>query len=305
MQLVRVAFSKKGITVMVDIMFDAEKCIQCGACVAACPASVFAQEQKRVPEVVQEALCIACGHCVAVCPVDAVAHSAFPEGTVVPVDSDLLPSAEQTLELMRSRRSVRVFQDKPVSQEDLERLLEAACVAPTGHNVQNIDYVVVQDRALLDSINKIVVKYFLKVAKQIRNPLIRNLYRLILTKSEIEGIAQALPYFDAIKQGYDEGQDPILRGAPCMILAHSPCTLSFPETNAALALHNAALMAHSMNIGSFWTGYVVGACKRSRKIPDMLGIPDGHEVYAGLAVGYPDVTYQKWIQRRAAEVIWR
>ena len=305
MQLVRVAFSKKGITVMVDIMFDAEKCIQCGACVAACPAAVFAQEQKRVPEVVQEALCIACGHCVAVCPVDAVAHSAFPEGTVISVASDLMPSAEQTLELLRSRRSVRVFKDTPVSPEELEQILAAARLAPTGHNVQDVRFVVVQDKALLATITKIVVKYFLGVAKQIRNPLVRSLYRLVLTKSEIDGITQMLPDFNAIKQGYSEGQDPILRGANCLILAHSPRTVNFPETNAALALHNAALLAHSMNIGSFITGYVVGACKRNRKILDLLEIPKGHEVYAGLAVGYPDVTYQKWIQRRAADVVWK
>jgi nitroreductase/NAD-dependent dihydropyrimidine dehydrogenase PreA subunit len=290
---------------MVDILFDAEKCIRCGACVAACPASVFVQGKDDVPEVVREALCIACGHCVAVCPVDAVTHSAFPDGTVIPVDSDLLPSAEQMLELLRSRRSVRVFKDKPVSPEELEQILEAARVAPTGHNAQDVRYVVVQDRALLDAITKSVVRYFTGVAKQLRNPVVRKLYRLAVTRSEIDGIANMLPDFDAIKKGYSEGQDPILRGAPCVILAHSPRTVNFPETNAALALHNAALLAHSMNIGSFWTGYVVGACKRNRKIPDLLGIPKGHEVYAGLAVGYPDVTYQKWIQRRVTEVIWK
>ncbi len=290
---------------MVAIVFDAEKCIRCGACVAACPARVFVQGKDAAPDVVRKALCIACGHCVAVCPVDAVQHSAFPEGMVVPLDSNLAPSEEQTLALLRSRRSVRVFQDKPVSREELEKLLAAVRVAPTGHNLQDVQFIVVQDKELLAEIPKVVVKYFLGVAKQIRNPLMRSLYRLVLTKSAIDGIAQMLPDFDAIKQRYDEGQDPILRGANCLILAHSTRTVNFPETNAALALHNAALMAHSMNIGSFFAGYVVGACKRNRKIPDLLGIPSDHDVYAGLAVGHPDVTYQKWIQRRTPEVVWR
>jgi len=283
-----------------------DTCTQCGTCVAACPAGVFTQENGvGTPEVAQEASCIACGHCAAVCPVDAVVHSEFPEGTVLPIDMDAIPTQTQTLELLRSRRSVRVFSDKPVLREELERVLEAARVAPTAHNLQEVQYVVVQNRATLDVINKIVVRYFSTVAKQLRNPLLRRLYRLAMTKTELDGIIHMLPDFDIIAEKYAAGYDPILRHAPCLILAHSARTANFPETNAALALHNATLMAHSMGLGGFLTGYVVGACKRSRAIPDLLAIPHDHGVYAGLALGHPDIFYPKWIQRKPIQVAWK
>jgi len=291
---------------MSKITINRDACTECGSCVAACPAAVFAQEKGgSVPDVVKEASCIACGQCVAVCPVDAVTHNEFPEGTVLPIDRERMPSCEQTLELLRSRRSVRVFSDKPVLREELELILEAARVAPTGHNLQNVQYVVVQDRAILNAITKIVVRYFANVAKQLRNPLLRSFYRMVLSQSELDGILTMLPDFDIIAEKYAAGHDPILRGAPCLMLAHSLRSENFPETNAALAMHNASLMAHSMGIGSFWTGYVVGACKRNRRIPDMLGIPCEHEVYAGLALGHAGVDYPKWIQRKPIKVIWK
>jgi len=290
---------------MVSIKFR-DTCTQCGTCVATCPAAVFVQKNGQgVPEVVRKASCIACGHCAAVCPVDAVDHSKFPEGTLLPINRTAIPSCEQTMELLRSRRSVRVFSDKPVQREELVEILEAARMAPTAHNLQDVHYVVVQERATLDAITKIVVRYFSAIAKQLRNPLSRRLYRLALTKTELNGIIAMLPDFDILAEKYAAGHDPILRGAPCLILAHSVRSANFTETNAALALHNAALLAHSMGIGSFWTGYVVGACKRSRAIPDLLDIPQNHSVYAGLALGHTGVDYPKWIQRKPVEVVWR
>ena len=46
---------------------------------------------------------------------------------------------------IRGRRSVRRFHDEPVSEADLERLIEAAVWAPSGGNAQSWRFVVVQD----------------------------------------------------------------------------------------------------------------------------------------------------------------
>jgi len=45
-----------------------------------------------------------------------------------------------------ARRSIRRFQDKPVEPEKLERILRAAMQAPTAHNVQDWEFLVVQDK---------------------------------------------------------------------------------------------------------------------------------------------------------------
>ncbi len=56
--------------------------------------------------------------------------------------------AEEILELIRSRRSRRRFEERPVEPELLERILEAGRWAPSGRNNQPWRFVVVQDREL-------------------------------------------------------------------------------------------------------------------------------------------------------------
>ncbi len=290
---------------MPTIIIDDQKCLLCGRCVATCPASLFVQATAgESPDVAPTDLCIACGHCLAVCPTDAITHDAFPEKSVFPVDTEAVPNYAQTLELLRSRRSVRVFTEAPVSRELVTAVLEAARLAPTAHNLQEVRYTVVQDKTVLAAITKSVVTYFSGLKKQMGNPIARLLFRLAATRSEVDSALRMLPDFDYVAREYAAGRDPILHDAPCILIAHSRRTVNFPESNAAIALHNAALAAHALGLGGFLLGYVVGASKRSRAIPDLLGIPRDHEVYSGLALGHPAVVFPKWIQRRPLEVDW-
>jgi nitroreductase len=48
-------------------------------------------------------------------------------------------------ETIKTRRSVRAYQDKPVPEESLTRILDAARLAPSGHNRQPWKFVVVTD----------------------------------------------------------------------------------------------------------------------------------------------------------------
>jgi nitroreductase len=49
---------------------------------------------------------------------------------------------------IRARKSVRSFEDRPVPEETLARVLEAARLAPSAKNVQEWRFVVVTDEAL-------------------------------------------------------------------------------------------------------------------------------------------------------------
>ena len=49
------------------------------------------------------------------------------------------------IEVIRKRRSVRAYSDKPVAREVIERLLEAARLAPSASNRQEWRFVVVTD----------------------------------------------------------------------------------------------------------------------------------------------------------------
>lgn len=289
---------------MSKVTIDSERCTKCGDCVLTCPAIIFAQTEKdAIPHFVHEELCISCGHCVAVCPEGAITHADFPEGAVKPIIEEMIPSAEQILEALRMRRSIRVFLDKTVEKDVIERIIDAATLAPSAHNLQTTEFIVVQDKEVLGKITEFTVGYFAKTAKQLHNPAIRLLYRLTAPR-EIDSAVHMLADLDLMVEVAQEGNDPVLRGAPCLLVCHAESGINFPEANAILALHNATLMAQALGLGSFLLGWVVGACKRDKSIPELLSVPSNHEVYGGLALGYPRIAFKKWMQRRPPKVRW-
>ena len=56
----------------------------------------------------------------------------------------------EALEAIRRRRSVRSYTGDPVPREDLEKIVDAARLAPSGHNRQPWEFIVVTDRGAID-----------------------------------------------------------------------------------------------------------------------------------------------------------
>ncbi len=53
------------------LMFNAERCINCGMCSTVCPHGVFVTEE-RIPRVTHPEACMECGACQHNCPVGAI-----------------------------------------------------------------------------------------------------------------------------------------------------------------------------------------------------------------------------------------
>ena len=70
-------------------------------------------------------------------------------------------------EAIRTRRSIRSFTDEPVSQEDLDRMLEAAMCAPSANNRQLWHFVVIRDREMLRKVaeDKLINELFAEIDK--------------------------------------------------------------------------------------------------------------------------------------------
>ncbi|MCG3222208.1 MAG: nitroreductase family protein [Candidatus Heimdallarchaeota archaeon] len=54
-----------------------------------------------------------------------------------------------------TRRSIRKFVDKPVSDEDIESILRAAMASPSAGNMQPWEFLVIKDRKILDKVPEI------------------------------------------------------------------------------------------------------------------------------------------------------
>jgi nitroreductase/NAD-dependent dihydropyrimidine dehydrogenase PreA subunit len=290
---------------MARIAIDADRCTRCGTCVRSCSENVFALDgPDAVPRIVRETLCIACGHCVAQCPPEAILHADFPEGTIHVIHRERAPSPEQVIEMLRMRRSIRLFKEASVEKDLIEKVLDGARFAPSAHNFQATEYVVVLNGETLRTITGLTARYYARAVKQLRNPLVRALYGLALTRDEVQSALHLLPDLEMVVGAARRGEDPFLHDAPCLLVAHARRSIHFPEANAILALHNATLVAQALGLGGFLVGYLVGACKRDRRIPRLLGIPRSHEVYGALALGHPGEEFTKWVERRPVRAAW-
>lgn len=191
-----------------------------------------------------------------------------------------------------------------MEKASIERIIEGARYAPSGHNAQSTKFVVVREKELITKIVESTHLYFTKMAKQFRNPLIKNIL-LMLAKYEIEGALHLIDDFDKIIDEFKNGKDTIVFGAPCVLIFHADKSINFSDVNASLAVQNAMLLCHSIGLGCFYAGYVVSACKRDNRISQQLSIPDNHQIYAALAIGYPKNMYKKWIERKPARIVWK
>lgn len=61
----------------------------------------------------------------------------------------------ETWDAITSRRNVREFDDRPVGDEDLERILEAGRRAPSSRNWQPWDFIAVTDRTQLSELAQV------------------------------------------------------------------------------------------------------------------------------------------------------
>lgn len=280
------------------IHINKERCIKCKKCVRVCPAGVFAEDEKS-KEIGIDYIenCIGCGHCVAACPEDAVVHSLFPAEKVHAIDYAQFPTPEQMMLLCKSRRSNRAFSAKPVPEESLKMILEAAHRAPTGSNVQHVKFLVVTHPDTLRRITEFTMDVFGGVIKKLKNPLLKPLIKLIMPDA-----FRYVPAFERLQKKYDEGGDEILRKAVAVIFIYTPAGTRMGIMDANLAYQNGSLMAECLGVSQFYTGFVLNAAKMKKgKLERLLGI-DG-EINAGMALGMPSFRFPGYIDRKDIDTV--
>lgn len=273
-------------------------CIKCGKCVRVCPAVIFTQEAGRGKIGLQNVpTCISCGHCVAVCPTSSITHSEYPAEKIHKIDASVLPTPDQFMLLCKARRSNRAFSAKQISEEALQQILEAAHRAPTASNQQQIEYTLVTNPDKLRQITEFTLGVFAPIVSRLENPFLK-----FILKPLLPALYGYLPTFDRLVKEYAKGNDLILRKATAVILIHTPEKSRFSCADANLAYQNGSLMAESLGVSQFYTGFVCAAIKQDKKnrLAELLGIKGTIE--AGMALGIPDFRYPNYIDRKEIKV---
>ena len=155
---------------------------------------------------------------------------------------------------LTTRRSVRRFEDRPVSRELLAEAVRLAQFAPSWKNSQTVRYVVVDDPALKDQIAEEATVGFRKNADTLKNAA------AAVIVATVTGIC-----------GYEAD------GSPSTELGSH-----WQSFDAGIATQTFCLAAHELGLGSVIMGLFDG-----KKIAELVDLPDGLQVSCLLAVGYP------------------
>lgn len=283
---------------MLKLEIDKQSCIECRKCIRVCPAHIlYTRQGEKEVDVKDLSNCIRCGQCVAICPTGSVIHSEFPEEKVHLIDKELLPSPDSVEMLIRSRRSNRAFSSRPVPEEELKRILEAANRCPTATNSQELEFTIITDPAVLHQVSALTLEVFSGIVNKLR-PL-----KPVLNLT-VPGLVAQLPQFDRMIEQFSLGEDPILRGAKAAMFIHSDKGARFGKQDANMAYQNGSLMAESMGISQFYTGFVCVSCgmDRKKRLKKLLGIEG--EIHAGMALGMPSFRFERYIDRKPVRVKW-
>lgn len=174
------------------------------------------------------------------------------------------------LDLIRSRRSIRKFKSKPVSDEVLMKVLEAARWAPSWANTQCWEFIVVKDPEIKAKLAETLVPS--------GNPARRAVAMapIVIAALGKRGVS-----------GYYKGRAVTSKGDWLMF-------------DVALAIQNLVLEAHSLGLGTV----IVGAMDFERA-SEVLGLPQDVELVALIPLGYPNEEPQAPSRKELSDFVYQ
>ncbi|MCX6001270.1 MAG: nitroreductase family protein [Chloroflexi bacterium] len=220
---------------------------------------------------------------------------------------------QDVLKLIKARKSLRISFDakRPVAKEDLVKILEAGRWAPTAHNMQNYEIVIVDDKKILENIGKI--------KSPISEIFVRENYKqLSFSEEELRrkkvGISGAMfplswrnPDFklsEAEKKAVWPLDKSFPTGPVLLIVVYDPDKRAPASEGDFLGIislgcvmENMWLMANSLGIG-FHIMSVLGADPVAKEVKRILDIPKQLKIAFACRLGYPVSEPAKYLRVR-------
>lgn len=164
----------------------------------------------------------------------------------------------EILNKIKERRSIREYEEKQISDDSLNNILEAATFAPSGQNKQNWIFTAIQNKEILSKLN-------LAIKNRFSDSIVPEL------KEKGKSTNFSFNY-----------------NAPTFIIVSAPRESLLGTYNAGAALQNIFLAAHEEGLGSVWIHALTRLYDYTdiREILTEVGIPETHVVTGSAAIGY-------------------
>ena len=197
---------------------------------------------------------------------------------------------EELMELMRKRRSVRRFSDRPVSIDDITKLIDAAVQAPSASNRQDWRFAVVASRERIEQLADAAEKRWASLLADIESDAVSEELGRYARNFAWFGSAPALIVITCKKP----------EGFLCRMLGEDAWAVAGTHASSSMAAQNFLLAAESLGLA---TCCLTGPLAASREIKPLLGIGSNRRIVCLIAVGYADETPGPVAREKAAEVM--
>ncbi len=282
---------------------DQDLCTQCGICVARCILN-FKEVDGVITTNAGMATCSLCGHCMALCPTGAITHEKMDMGNFIDLQKKLPFDFDGFEHFVRARRSHRLFEDKEVPREHLEKLVDLCRYAPTGSNRQTLEIMIIQDRDKIQRLSDHTVDFF----ESRTGDLEKEAREFEQAGKEIPQITKsALTMADTLKMvvtARQFGMEVIFHRAPAVMLFHSPTETSTPKDDCVIASTTVSLAARTLDLETTYIGLFEFVANRYPPIVEELDLPPGHKVFSILILGYPKLKFLRTVDRKPMKVRW-
>ncbi|WP_370574847.1 nitroreductase family protein [Methanomethylovorans sp.] len=163
---------------------------------------------------------------------------------------------------IKTRRSVRDYAGKPVSNEVIESIIDAGIHAPTGFGTQPWRFVVIKDKSIMKQMSGHCKPRLLQQLEGVNTDAAVQFKKMLKTEE-----------FD------------IFYNAPVLVIVLGSKTAPTTDYDCAMCAQNMMLAAHAMGIGSCWIGT---AClvQENPEMMQKLKIPADFKVVAPIIFGY-------------------
>lgn len=163
-----------------------------------------------------------------------------------------------------------------------------------------------EDPETLSGIRKALLRMYDKLERLASFPVTRFLARLSLAPQDYAAVLSESATQPLRRQAAQRGEDPVLYGAPALLLLTGPASQTARE-DATVLSQNIMLALTALGMGSCYMGGLVLGCRAFKYKPLLraLHLPEGHAVHQALVLGAPTVQLRRMPERKRREIKFR
>jgi nitroreductase len=188
-------------------------------------------------------------------------------------------SAEATLKVIQDRRSIREYTEESVSDGDLDLILEAARLAPSGENAQPWRFIIVRDPETRRRLGALAGG---GSGRRFTSEFVTK--KMQERFASLEDEAKKKAAFEKLTSGQ---VSTFLASAPLNIVVCGKKDVWDMPFDTSAAIENMLLMVTALGLGACW---VIAPCidiRDEERVKTLFGIPEGFKAVSIISVGHP------------------